>query len=121
MTGWTADLFPFAADGVADMLVVNGSRVYALEAAVAVTAGTTVPLPARLGLEAAPFVGDTPPASFPTRGLSLAIAQKCNLGCTYCYAEGGSFGDVPKAMPLEVAEEAVRRLIDETPPASWLR
>src|SRR4051794_33353041 len=26
------------------------------------------------------------------RALSLAVAQSCNLGCSYCYAQGGAFG-----------------------------
>ena len=28
----------------------------------------------------------------PVHALSLAVAQKCNLGCTYCYAQQGEFG-----------------------------
>ena len=30
------------------------------------------------------------------RALSLAISQKCNLGCTYCYAQEGGFGGAPR-------------------------
>ena len=32
----------------------------------------------------------------PLHALSLAVAQKCNLGCTYCYASQGSFGGPAK-------------------------
>src|SRR4029079_1921351 len=49
------------------------------------------------------------------RSISLAIAQKCNLGCSYCYAEGGTFGAAEKAMPFEVAARAVQHLVDATP------
>ena len=44
------------------------------------------------GLVGRPFIDDTPLSSPPLRALSLAIAQKCNLGCTYCYAQQGEFG-----------------------------
>ena len=30
--------------------------------------------------------------------LSLAVAERCNLGCTYCYAQQGDFGGSAKAM-----------------------
>ena len=50
------------------------------------------------------------------RALSLAVAERCNLGCTYCYAEGGSFGGTPRDMPWEVAEASVRRLFAEASP-----
>ena len=46
----------------------------------------------------------------PLRALSLAVAQKCNLACTYCYAEQGDFGGAPKNMPLDHALRAVDRL-----------
>src|SRR5207302_1515205 len=51
-----------------------------------------------------------------SRALSLAVAQRCNLGCTYCYAQQGSFGDVPKSMPLATALKAVDLLFAETNP-----
>lgn len=44
--------------------------------------------------------------------LSLAVAQKCNLGCTYCYARGGSFGGPSRQMSLEIACAATDRLLD---------
>lgn len=55
------------------------------------------------------------PKSVAVRSLSLAIAQKCNLGCTYCYAEQGTFGGRPNNMTVEVAKAAVDRLIADTP------
>ncbi len=44
--------------------------------------------------------------------ISLNIAQSCNLSCTYCYADEGRFGGKAQFMPLEVALQAIDRLID---------
>jgi uncharacterized protein len=52
------------------------------------------------------------PKRVATRALSLAVAQSCNLGCQYCYAEQGGFGGKTKAMSAEVAQDAARRLIE---------
>jgi hypothetical protein len=38
------------------------------------------------------IVDEKPPESVRLHALSLAIAQKCNLGCTYRYAQQGGFG-----------------------------
>jgi uncharacterized protein len=48
--------------------------------------------------------------------LSLAVAQKCNMGCTYCYAQGGAFGAPPQNMPLQTALDAVEFLFREAGP-----
>ena len=48
--------------------------------------------------------------------LSLAVAQKCNMGCTYCYAQGGAFGEPPQNMPLKTALDAVELLFREARP-----
>jgi uncharacterized protein len=102
------------------VLVSNGSRIYAIgpevERALASAAGLqdedlADELLSRFGLEAPEYVGDAPPADPPTRSLSLAIAQKCNLGCTYCYAQQGDFGATPKMMSPEVALRAAESLI----------
>src|SRR5258707_4049976 len=66
------------------------------------------------GLVGRPFVDDTPLSSPPLRALSLAIAQKCNLGCTYCYAQQGEFGGAAKNMELSQALRALD-LLGETP------
>jgi uncharacterized protein len=50
------------------------------------------------------------------RALSLAVAQSCNLGCCYCYAQGGSFGSAPKGMNLETARAAIDLMLRETEP-----
>lgn len=61
----------------------------------------------------APFADVEPAAGHPIRSLSLAVSQKCNLGCTYCYADGGSFGGPQQNMPLEVGLRSVDRLLQD--------
>ncbi len=53
------------------------------------------------------------PRDPPLRSLSLAVAQSCNLGCSYCYAQEGSFGGKASEMAWRTAETAVRRLFAE--------
>ena len=107
------------------MLVADGSRVYALdqtlqrdvEAAIAEGEAAVQQLLARFGLlPQRPYIGAEPLADPPLRSLSRAIAQRCNLGCSYCYAQGGGFGGEEKAMPWPIAAASVRRLIEECPP-----
>lgn len=66
-----------------------------------------------LGVRNAPYVDDTPPADMPIRALSLAVAQKCNLACTYCYASGGDFGGPARNMEWDVAKASVDRLFSQ--------
>jgi uncharacterized protein len=73
---------------------------------------------ARLGLDGTPLIDDAPVQDPPLQAISLAIAQKCNLGCTYCYAEQGSFGTAPRNMDLATALAAIDLLIGEAAPAS---
>ena len=40
--------------------------------------------------------------------LVLEVAQSCNLGCTYCYAEGGTYGGTPRLLDPELARRAAR-------------
>jgi uncharacterized protein len=69
-----------------------------------------------MGIPQPRLVPIEPPRAASIRALSLAIAQKCNLGCTYCYADGGDFGAVPKSMPIETARAAVDRLLNSARP-----
>lgn len=96
------------------LYLANGSCVFTVSEAVsnilsdALGSPADVPVMlAALGLSAAPSVTDAPPPAPAVRALSLAIAQKCNLGCTYCYAQGGSFGADPTNMSLSVAVDAI--------------
>jgi uncharacterized protein len=73
-----------------------------------------------LGFSAPPLIDDTPLAPPTVHALSLAVAQKCNLGCVYCYAQQGQFGDIAKNMSLPVAEKAVDMLIGAAAPGSRL-
>src|SRR5262249_17532199 len=69
---------------------------------------------------ASTFIDDTPLKSPPIHALSLAIAQKCNLACTYCYASQGEFGGQPKDMPWDIARRAVDLLLDQAKPGMRL-
>lgn len=109
------------------LLAVDGSRLFdldaetftALDAAAAAGDDAAVQrLLETLGVDAPPFVGDEPLASAEVTALSLAVAQKCNLGCTYCYAQEGDFGGRAKNMPLEVALRSVKLLLEGKAPGS---
>src|SRR5580692_2382066 len=101
------------------LFVANGSRVFGvntdvieqLEAAASSGDAAVQETLDRLGLFSPPFVDDVPLKSPPLRALSLAVAQKCNLGCTYCYASQGEFGGPAKGMTWETAQRAVELLI----------
>ena len=103
----------------AHLFVVDGSRIYdvdahlgrALEQGLADGEVAVQTLLDRYGLGGDPRIDDHPLQDPPMRALSLAVAQKCNLGCAYCYAQGGEFGGVAKHMSWEVAREAVLRLL----------
>lgn len=113
----------FTARGKSYLFVVEGSRLYEVDPVAAsqlAPGGQSPPLPsevvlALLGIPsaavAAPRLDAGAPALPPVRSLSLAVTQRCNLSCSYCYAEGGSFGGEPQSMPLSVALSAVEALI----------
>ena len=58
-------------------------------------------------------IDDTAVVDPPLTAISLAIAQKCNLGCTYCYAQQGDFGSKPSNMSLDTAMRAVDLLFSQ--------
>src|SRR5262249_1709976 len=66
----------------------------------------------QLGLDAPAAIDDRPLENPPVHAISLAIAQKCNLGCTYCYAQQGSFGGAPKSMSAETARRSIDLLLE---------
>jgi uncharacterized protein len=106
------------------LLLVDGSQIFKigeelaqqLAASSAEGADAAGPLLAAHGLGLQRFIGDEPPLDPPVRALSLTVAGRCNLGCTYCYAEGGGFGGPAREMPWEVAETSVRRLLADAKP-----
>ena len=69
----------------------------------------------RLGLDAPRYIDDQPLESPRLYALSLAIAQKCNMGCSYCYADQGSFGGPSKNMTIESAIKAINLLLQDCP------
>lgn len=109
----------------AQLLVVNGSRLYQVppplvdDFRAVFEAADPVGL-ARLfsthDLQAAPYIDDIPLAAPPAHALSLAVAQKCNLGCTYCYAGQGEFGGKARNMEELVAHQSVDWLLDQAAP-----
>lgn len=104
------------------LFVVDGSRLFDVEPAVlerleaAVAAGRDREFLAALGLGGPPRIDDQSPADLPVHAFSLAVAQKCNLGCAYCYAQQGAFGGPARAMPRETALRAVDTLLAGAPP-----
>lgn len=53
-------------------------------------------------------------ASIPLTTMVLEVAQDCNLACTYCYADGGSYGRSARLLSPDTARQAVRKLIDDS-------
>jgi uncharacterized protein len=106
------------------LFVVNGSRLYSVDAEVieqlerSASSGDASVQDTldRFGLFSSPEIDDTPLTSPPIHALSLAVAQKCNLGCTYCYARQGDFGGPAKGMSWETAQRAVELLLQGAAP-----
>jgi uncharacterized protein len=114
-----------ARDGAGGRLfVADGSRLYEagetlvaeFEHALDQESDETVEaLLRRLGIEGRPMIDDRPADLPPLYALSLAVAQKCNLGCSYCYAEQGGFGSAPRKMAETDARRAVDLLVEDAP------
>jgi len=110
--------------GGAQLLIPNGNRLYNIPEEIEQKlsrllelndeAGITAEI-AALGLDAPLIIDDTPLESPPIYALSLAIAQKCNMGCAYCYADQGDFGGPMKNMPLETALKSIDLLLKDCP------
>ena len=110
--------------GKAQLFVVNGSRLHDLSAAEEQhfiklmenqeEASITEAL-MTMGLQQPALINDEPLQDPPLYALSLAIAQKCNMGCGYCYAEQGDFGGPMKNMSLETAMRSIDLLLESCP------
>src|ERR1700751_2781765 len=109
------DVHVFETDYGYYALLVNGSRIYSIgpESARRLRDYGSATALETLGLALPEQITDKAPAQMPLRSLSLAVAQKCNMGCTYCYAQQGSFGNTPKQMETEAALAAVKLLFRE--------
>jgi uncharacterized protein len=113
----------FEAGGRAYLFIADGSQVYEVDGPAFDALLGRLPAAERgkaalaaLGAPRPRAVADRPPESAPLQSQSLAVAQKCNLGCSYCYAQEGQFGGEARAMPLAVARAAVERLVTGCPP-----
>ncbi|MCB1128327.1 MAG: radical SAM protein, partial [Verrucomicrobiae bacterium] len=118
-----SELHLFEAEVGGHVFLVDGSRLFDADAETfnelkaARGRGGLTDVLGRLGLQPdAPFIDDEPLADPPLYALSLAIAQKCNLGCTYCYAQQGDFGGTARNMSRETADAAVDLLLAEAEP-----
>jgi uncharacterized protein len=113
----TPDIHLFESDDGFHLFVANGSRLFDVSAdlfarlGAAVSADRVGELLGQIGADGTRLIDDAPLEPPPIHALSLAIAQKCNLGCTYCYAQQGAFGGEAKNMPLATANEAVDLLL----------
>jgi uncharacterized protein len=110
-------------DGAAQLLLPDGSQLFDIDDALAdelTLAGSsadgaaTAAILARLGLEPRVDRCASTPDDRRVRAISLAVAQSCNLGCGYCYAQGGSFGGPPKGMDLGTAHAAIDMLLRDS-------
>lgn len=111
------------------LFVADGSRLFDIEAGLfgqfkeAMDDGAADRVEALLreaGLGSRPLIDDRPLIAPATHALSLAVAQKCNLGCTYCYAQQGEFGGPAKNMSQEQADQAIDLLVANAEPGARL-
>lgn len=108
------------------LFLADGSRLFDVEGALyrmldeAMSAGDVGPALADVGLAGRPAIDDAALVDPPVHALSLAVAQKCNLGCSYCYAQQGSFGGPATDMARATAIAAVDMLVGSAAPGSRL-
>jgi uncharacterized protein len=100
------------------LFVTDGSRIYDLEDDAAVDEETLAALWPHLAPARSQRIDGTPLAPPPLQTLSLNVAQACNMGCGYCYADGGAFQGKARVMSREVARAAVDRLLAEAAPGA---
>jgi uncharacterized protein len=114
------------------LFVTDGSRIYDLSAEEsAILKNTADPsdgagrrdLLRNLGLSPAAkrrHIDATPIEPPKVTAFSINVAQACNMGCHYCYADEGKFGTRARLMPAEVAMASVDRLFAESDPSARL-
>lgn len=104
-------------DDGSHLFLPDGSRLFDIEPGLldeveeALEAGKVETLLDRLRLTEKRYVDDAPYDPPGVHALSLAVAQTCNLACSYCYAQQGEFGGAARSMPLDVAERSVDMLV----------
>lgn len=111
----------FESEGSHFVFVADGSQVFELDKEwfdrlrdSTMASDDQLGLLAFLGIPFRARVTNEPVSSPQPHALSLAISQTCNLACTYCYAQEGSFGATAKVMPRDVALRAVDHLLSQT-------
>jgi uncharacterized protein len=114
---WGPDFRLFDTEFGHHLFMVNGSRVYTVPEelidALRMAQGqdASAEILQAYGLTAAPYIDDEVLCDPPVRAISLAIAQSCNLGCVYCYAQQGSFGGEARVMERAAALGAIDLLL----------
>jgi uncharacterized protein len=98
------------------LFMVDGSRLYDLPDGVEVRDLEEI-VEELLGAQPR-RIDDTPLMPPPLQSLSLNLAQACNMGCSYCYADAGKFGGKARMMSSEVARAATDRLFAEAAPGA---
>jgi uncharacterized protein len=115
----SAAIHLFESDGGYHLFIANGSRLFDIEPGLFARLGAAIStdrveeLLSGIGASEPRLIDDAPLQPPTIHALSLAVAQKCNLGCTYCYAQQGAFGGQAKNMPLAIANRAVDLLLSE--------
>lgn len=115
----SAEIHLFESDVGCHLFVVNGSRLFDIAPGLFARLGAAVSSNrvgeclAFMGADEPPLIDDAPLPPPPIHALSLAVAQKCNLGCVYCYAQQGEFGGQAKNMSLATANRAVDLLLSQ--------
>lgn len=111
----------------AQLFVVDGSQLYEVSGAAserlrsAMDSGDETVIAELLhsfGVDSPHRVDEPRAGNLAPHAISLAVAQKCNLACGYCYAEQGGFGGPAKNMSLETALRSVDLLLDAKAPGS---
>ncbi len=55
---------------------------------------------------------DLPPFSPVIKAMCLNVSHNCNLACTYCFADGGTYRDERRNMSFDTAKAAIDMLVD---------